>query len=635
MNMNCLEVMAQSMRNASVPYGVIDGSDFNFQFINSAFEQLLWGQGMHLGLTQEECTDQLRPIAQRCAETGLEQVHIWGPNHLRIVMVPVFDDGQLLGIQCFAHAGQQVESEHLQETLNGLPVGLWMATAEGKFVWVNRANPLYQAGVEIEDYLASGIWLDRIHPNDLQRCASFFTQTVLQGHVEPCEIRIFMEDGKAHWFSIDGGPVPTSDGRISGWAGVAVDIQRYKDQNEEKEREIAALQQQLQEQSERIEALNVDLARLQKMDLVGQLAGNIAHDFNNLLFVIRLNTSLLKSNPDPKVAEIAKMILSDVGRAARTATELMTFSGRQPKLPKGYSVQSLIQDMERLLQRAAGEELNLYIEVEDDVGHVHVDKTYFENALMNLVINARDATAGSGCIKVKAQNTRTQQDGNWQEWVEISVTDNGCGMDEATLKRVFEPFFTTKDVGKGAGLGMPMVARFAEQSNGQIQVDSVVNQGTKVTILLPSASEQEHVRENVMPVPIEELQGKEHIFLLEDDLHVRNAVARLLIAHGYMVTPAPTPDAALEYLRNGLRPDLLLSDIRMPGHMTVVEMVQHMDDENLQCPILFMTGYSADISLLSERFTVLQKPVTEEVLLYKIRRILQEQPQTVDLEIFN
>ena len=621
---NDLNVIAQSMQNASVPYGLMDGQDFSFQFFNAAFEQLLWGQGMRMGLTPQECAEQLRPTAERCVATGTEQVLMWNPSNLRIAMVPLFSGEQLLGIQCFAQLGEPVESEHLQETLNGLPVGLWMATAEGKFVWVNRANPLYQANVKIDDFLASGSWLERIHPEDLQSCASFFTQTVLQGHVEPREIRVFMDDGQAHWFAIDGGPVPSADGRIRGWAGVAVDIQRYKDQIEHKEQEILTLRQQLQAQRERIDHLNIDLSRMQKMDLLGQLAGNVAHDFNNLLFVIRLNTSLLKSNPDPKVADIAKMILSDVGRAARTATELMTFSGRQPKLPRSYAVPNLLQDMELLLQRAVGEELDLRIDVAPDIGQVHVDKTYFENALMNLVINARDASAGTGVVRIKAKNNRLQHDGEWQEWVEINVIDNGCGMDAATIARVFEPFFSTKEVGKGVGLGMPMVARFAEQSNGKIKIDSVLGQGTTITLLLPLASQHHDDEDHICVVPPEALEGKEHIFLLEDDLHVRNAVARLLMTHGYTVTTAGTPDAALEYLRNGLCPDLLLSDIRMPGHMTVMEMVEHMDAEHLQCPTLFMTGYAADADLLSDRFHVLQKPVPEEQLLAMIRSILQE-----------
>ena len=628
MHKEWLKVIEQSMSRSSMPFALMDNTDFSFLYSTPKFEQLLWAQSMRSGMSLQECLEQLRPAAEECVASLSEQIHVWKPTNLRIVLSPMVQDDQVLGINCMMQPGEQVESEYLQEALNGLPVGIWMATAEGRFNWVNRASPVFQSGVNIEEYLDSGIWLDRIHSDDQQMCASFFTQTVLNGCVAPSEIRVRVQDGSFHWFVIDGGPVHNPSGNISGWAGVALDVQRFKDELDRKDQQIAGLEQELASQRQRLDSLNADLSRMQKMDLLGQLAGNVAHDFNNLLFVIRLNTNMLiKASPDPKVAEIAQMILRDVGRAARTATELMTFSGRQPQLPQNYAVRCLLLDIERLLQRAVGDERELRLELSEDLSAVNVDKTYFENALMNLVINARDAIAGQGQIVVKAHNVCLQQDGLWKDFVEITVSDTGSGMSPEIQSRVLEPFFTTKELGQGAGLGLPMVARFVEQAKGQLNIHSEPGRGTTIRILLPTFELLAPAPE-IEPEPLPAISaGQEHIFLVEDDLHVRNAVARLLIDQGYVVTPASTPEMALELLRRGLKPDLMLSDIRMPGRLSVVDMVEHMDAEGLQCPILFMTGYSSDVSLLSERFHVLQKPVPEEVLLAKIHQILQECPQ--------
>lgn len=624
-----IAVMQQAMAHSSIPCGFLDLQTLAFSFRNPAMEQVLTRHRMSAGYSQTMGQADLKELAQRCVETLTEQSRIWDISQLQVTLVPLLDNGELIAIQCFAREIADTQAQRMEEALNQLPVGAWIAKPDGEMVWVNHANPAYRPPQDNDAYYYLAEWYKDIHPDDLETCASSFSKAAIKGKVDPFEFRMRVPDGQMHWFYVDGGPIVLPDGSVDRWVGVTMDVQRYKAAQEKLQQEIDRLRAEARAEAQRVQQYHAELSRVQKMELIGELAGSVAHDFNNLLFVIRLNTGLMsRSTQDPKTLEFAQMIQRDVARAARTASELMTFSGRQPQHPQTYEVAKLLQDIEDLLRRAVGAEVDFALELEPDLAPIEVDRTYFENALINLAVNARDAVAGKGKVGMRFRNRQLPRDGEDRHYLEIEVYDNGIGMSEETVARIFEPFFTTKEPGKGTGLGLPMVASFAAQCAGFVEVRSTLGSGTSVLLYLPQsqsgAAEQEDTE------TVKATGGSENLLLIEDDLHVRNALAQLLIDMGYTVSTAYSPESALQLLRSGLRPKLIISDIRMPGRISAMEMVQQLEAEQILPPVLFMTGYAPDIvikeGLVDGRFLIVYKPISGDELAAKVREVLDRGP---------
>lgn len=619
-----MDAMARSMQGASVPFGVLDPQLLDFRFCNAALDQQLRQHSVNSGTPLALVRQQLKPSIERCIATRSEQVHEWPATGTRLVLVPVLEGDAVTDIQCFAQQDQGVQNQRLEDTLNSLSVGVWLAKPDGQIFWVNRFNPSFRPDCDMEAYLRSSEWLENVHPDDIPVCAESFAKAMVKGKVDPFEMRTRAADGRMRSYLVDGYPVQNADGSIDRWAGVTVDIQHFKEKQARYQLEIERLKTLLEAETARAQSIHADLSRMQKMDLLGQLAGNVAHDFNNLLFVIRLNASMLKRHTaDVQIQSYADLILQDVKRASHTASELMTFSGRQPQAPATYAVASLMADMQVLLQSAIGAEAEFSLTLAPELPPIRVDKTYFENALINLAVNARDAVAGKGRVQISVSQQRLNRSGQEQNFVQITVADNGTGMSAEVQSRILEPFYTTKEVGKGTGLGLSVVDGFVRQAGGFLEIDSELGRGTAMSLFLPeSAQAVDMLEEEAMQT----VGGTERILVIEDDLHVRNAVARLLMETGYIVSTAYSPEAALHYVRKGLQPDLILSDIRMPGPITVLEMVQTLEAEGLMPPILFMTGYAADVivaeGLVEGRYPVIQKPVSEEELSMKVRAVL-------------
>lgn len=630
MEIHWTDAMARSMQQASVPYGVLDPHTGDWRTRNAALVQLLQQHSLASGTPQALCMEQLQPALAQCVATGQEQVHVWESTQTRLVLVPVVEDGAMAAIQCFAQQEAGVQVQRLEDTLHSLPLGVWLAKPDGEIYWINRFNSCYREGVDQAAYFSASAWLEQVYPEDIPVCAAAYTKSVLKGKVDPFEIRMYLADGTLHWFAVDGHPVYNPDGSIDRWIGITQDIQHVKDAQAAAAQQITQLQQLLEAEKQQAQRLHAELSQIQKMDVLGQLAGNVAHDFNNLLFVIRLNTSMLvRQTQEPKVLEFAELIQQDVARAAHTATQLMTFSGRQPQHPRAYEIATLLADIQVLLQHAIGAEVDFRMELDEGVGAIEVDKTYFENALINLAVNARDAVAASagrpGLVRIRVQSVQTAHAGAHPGWVHIAVHDNGTGMSAAIQARMMEPFFTTKAPGKGTGLGMGMVQRFVDQAGGVMQVQSALGEGTTVSLYLPPATRQV-VADTREAAVLASGRESENVLVIEDELEVRNAVARVLMAAGYTVSAAYSPEVALEYLRQGLRPALILSDVRMPGKISALQMVAQLEADGLLPAILFMTGYAPDGNLaqglIAGRYPVVAKPVAAEVLLATVRQVL-------------
>ncbi|HSM92987.1 MAG TPA: response regulator [Anaeromyxobacteraceae bacterium] len=368
------------------------------------------------------------------------------------------------------------------------------------------------------------------------------------------------------------------------------------------------------------------LRQSQKMEAVGLLAGGIAHDFNNLLTVILSGAEFLEEalGPgDPRRAD-AEQILAAARRAESLTRQLLAFSRRQVVRPGLLDVNGVVHGMFKMLRRLIGEDIELSLALAPAPLHVLADGALLEQALMNLVVNARDAMPSGGRLSLATSLRQlrgaeaARLDVRPGPYVALVVSDTGRGMDEGTLGRIFEPFFTTKPAGQGTGLGLSTVYGIARQGEGAVDVSSRPGAGSAFTLLLPSrpapASAQASAeRPAVTPVP----PRAPLILVAEDEPSVRAVAERCLVQRGYRVAAAPDGEAALRLARELKAIDLLLTDVVMPG-MNGRQLAEALRRVHPETPVLFMTGYTDDTALRlgieTHQVRILSKPFTPDGL---------------------
>ncbi len=388
----------------------------------------------------------------------------------------------------------------------------------------------------------------------------------------------------------------------------------------------------LRDTSER-KNLEEQLRQSQKLEAFGQLAGGVAHDFNNLLMVISGYSSLLLDTLDPAdephrfVAEIRRA----GERAARLTRQLLAFSRQQMLEPRVVSLNEVVRDVERMLMRVIGEDVQLQSVLAPDISSVKIDPGQIEQVIMNLVVNARDAMPNGGKLTIEtaevtanAVPSTLRQPGRAGGFVVLIVSDTGHGMSADVKARIFEPFFTTKGVGKGTGLGLAVVHGIVKQSGGSIDVQTEVDRGTVFRIYLPAVKELPPivVESDVVPV----VTGTETILLVEDDDKVRELVSRSLQSLGYRVLHAVNGRDALRVLDESRASiDLLLTDVVMP-EMSGSQLADIFIRRHEGARVLFVSGYTDDAVLrhgvLEAEAAFLQKPFTLNALAIKVRETL-------------
>ncbi|WP_207477474.1 hybrid sensor histidine kinase/response regulator [Arenibaculum pallidiluteum] len=358
------------------------------------------------------------------------------------------------------------------------------------------------------------------------------------------------------------------------------------------------------------------LLQSQKMEAVGQLTGGMAHDFNNLLQAIQACFQILgrKAKGVPDIEPLLDAGRQAVDRGASLVRQLLAFSRKQALRPETFDVRDRMLGMRGLLERAVRADIQLEIDISAGLWPVLADPVQFELAVLNLVVNARDAIASDGRIVVAARNRIL--DGFGAErlsgaFVEIRVTDTGSGMGPDTVRRAFEPFFTTKAVGKGTGLGLSQVYGFCQQSGGTATVESSMGAGSTVALILPRSSEVPGSEQTRASGSSEGLGAR--ILFVEDDPVVAPVVKAALEEFGYFVVWVPTGDEALIRLKAGERVDLLFSDVVMPGHLSGVTLAREARILRPSLPVLLSTGYSEDLVSL-KGFRILAKPYHVEDL---------------------
>jgi PAS domain S-box-containing protein len=373
------------------------------------------------------------------------------------------------------------------------------------------------------------------------------------------------------------------------------------------------------------------LRQAQKMEAIGRLAGGVAHDFNNLLMAIRgYSEMLVQELPDSEHRTDAEEILKATDRAAGLTRQLLAFSRRQVIAQQAVALDRLVDGMKNMLQRLIGPEIHIVAESWPDLTPVLADSTQIEQILVNLIVNARDAMPDGGKITIELRNVELDKIGvaahpglQPGDYVEMSVTDTGVGMDEETKSKIFEPFFTTKESGKGTGLGLATVYGIVQQNNGVIEVQSRIGRGTTFYIYLPRATDLGK------PAPIKPATstvGSETILLVEDDDRVRALVANMLRKNGYTVLLASAADQALEIAaRYRGQIDLLLTDVIMPGLSGRI-LSERLTGLHPGTRVLYMSGYSDDDVLRhgvkSAAAHFIQKPFSIDALAHKIRETL-------------
>jgi PAS domain S-box-containing protein len=393
------------------------------------------------------------------------------------------------------------------------------------------------------------------------------------------------KDGTFFWASVIIDPI-YEDGTLVGFAKITRDIT---------ERREAQL---------KLEQMHQQLAESQKLDALGQLTGGVAHDFNNLLMIISGSLYTLRKavGDDPKSQRALSAIEGATKRGASLTSQLLTFARRQSVNPQAVDVAERIDAVREVLDAAVGSAVTLQFDVEPGVWPVMVDVAEFETALVNLVINARDAMTGGGVIIISAHNDKRGGEVGAGH-VAISVQDSGTGIAPDILSKIFDPFFTTKPIGKGTGLGLSQVHGFAHQAGGTVRVTSELGKGTRITILLPR-KDAVSVAEDAGTVDI---GGSGTVLLVEDNPEVASVSAGLLEQLGYTVRRVANAEAALREIElDGV--DLVFSDIVMPGKMDGLGLARHLKATKPGLPILLASGYSDAALSVRGDFPILRKP---------------------------
>jgi PAS domain S-box-containing protein len=466
-----------------------------------------------------------------------------------------------------------------------------------------------------------------VHPDDwgvVERSVALAIDPKRHGPLE-VEYRIRRTDGEIRWVHSTAVPRFGDDPKApaSGMHGV------LKDVTDRKEAELA-----LQHALDATKKSEERLRHAQKMEAVGRLAGGVAHDFNNILTVILAGAEAVCEGLDrtDPLREDAVEILKAGERAAALTRQLLAFSRKQVLEPRVVDVNQLVQNLEKMLQRLVGEDLELSLHLAPRVHPCLIDPGQFEQALVNLAVNARDAMPEGGRLVIETANVELDErwaaehpDARLGPHVRVSVTDTGVGMSAEVQSRIFEPFFTTKEPGRGTGLGLSTVYGIVQQSGGALSVTSVEGQGSTFRLFFPRA-EQPVESPEPSPGPTPPVTGKETVLLVEDDAAVRSTVLTILRRGGYTVLSAANAGEAVLICEERQDPiHLLVSDVVMP-RLNGRRLAERLRKTMPTLKVLFMSGYTADAlgghGVLEPGFDFIAKPVTSEALLRRVREIL-------------
>ncbi|NBB33241.1 response regulator [Pseudomonas sp. BC115LW] len=548
---------------------------------------------------------------------------------------------------------QQDSEQRLQLALAATEsVGTWdwdigndRFLADAHFAQLHGVDPSRAGQLPISEYLHG------VHPQDRAMVTRSIKHCITHADEYAEEYRLLQANGEVRWVFARGRCYKDHHGRPIRFLGAALDLterkqteQALRNLNETLEERVAARTQALAEVNQRLqnemferERAEDALRHAQKMEAVGQLTGGIAHDFNNMLTGIIGSLDLIQryigEGRTEDIGRFAEAAVASANRAAALTHRLLAFSRRQSLDRQPLDPNNLVRSLEELIRRTKGEHIELKFDLAPGVWPVNTDAGQLENALLNLVINARDAMPDGGELLIETANSYL--DGNdistlepvkAGDYVMLGVRDNGSGMSPRVLAKAFDPFFTTKPIGQGTGLGLSMIYGFAQQSGGHATLSSEPGQGTCVRLYLPRLHSPAQAAAPTPNLGSTFAVAGESVLLVEDDPAVRLLVQNVLTELGYSTHAAEDANTALRLLESELRIDLLVTDVGLPG-MNGRQLAEIARQHRPELKVLFMTGYAQQAAerqgFLDEGMDLLAKPFTLEQLAGKIRQMIR------------
>jgi PAS domain S-box-containing protein len=501
------------------------------------------------------------------------------------------------------------------------------------------ASPLCRAilGLGPEEPFGCDDFWTAIHREDSDRVERAVRSSIETGGDYSIEHRVIARDGTTHWVQADARTIVDREGRRVSIVGVAADTTerkeaevKLKELNETLERRVTERTAELErthakviEEIRQREVVESQLRQVQKLEMIGQLTGGVAHDFNNLLMAILGNLGLLRKHvgSDPKALRLIDGAEQGANRGASLTQRLLAFARRQSLDLAPTDIAALVRNMKELLERSIGPNVSLRFEVADEPSFAMVDANQVELALLNLVVNARDAMPEGGEIFTRVDRVRVGvgEDLAPGDYVRLTVTDTGAGMDEETLKRAIEPFFSTKELGKGTGLGLSMIHGLAVQLQGALRLESRPGAGTRAELYLPAT---ERVEEAAAPEVRAEhgAMRRLKVLLVDDDALVSMSTVAMLEDLGHEVLEARSGKHALELIEKAGRVDLLITDFAMPG-MTGAQLAEAARRMNPDLPVLLATGYAELPDGANVKLPKIGKPYTQAQLAQEIAKL--------------
>jgi PAS domain S-box-containing protein len=513
------------------------------------------------------------------------------------------------------------ESEAKFRTIaNAMPQMVWSTRPDGYHDFYN--DRWYEFTGASPGSTDGEAWNGMFHADDRDRARQLWTRSLATGEPYEIEYRLRHRSGHYRWTLGRALPVRDEAGRIIRWMGTCTDIQELVEAREGAARAAEELERRVREAIAERAAAMAQLHEVQKLETIGQLSGGVAHDFNNLLTPVMGSLDLLRRRVDDERSQrLIAGALTATERARTLVSRLLSFARRQHLEPRAVDPAALLDTVRELVDRSLGPTIDVAIEAADDVPPALVDPNQLELALLNLAVNARDAMPGGGrlTIAAAAEDVGAGPGLKAGSYVRFTVADTGIGMDEATLARAIEPFFSTKDVGKGTGLGLSMVHGLAAQSGGGFHLASRPGAGTTATLWLPvatRAAEASGHDPSITPAP-----RRATLLLVDDEAMVRTSVGEGLRDLGYDVVETASAAQALASIRDGLRPDLVVTDQLMPS-MTGTQLADELATVLAHVPVLLISGY-ADISPAhAGRLERLAKPFRQSELAAKVAAML-------------
>jgi PAS domain S-box-containing protein len=479
---------------------------------------------------------------------------------------------------------------------------------------IRSANPSWSAALGYKPQAVAGrTFLSFVSREDVKAAREWIAGPHAESGTSAFEVRMHSASGAVRWTS---------------WNSVVEDDAIYvygRDVTEEKE--SAASLRSTEEQ----------LRQAHKMEAVGQLTGGLAHDFNNMLTGVIGGLDLIRKRiSEGRLTELDRYMDAAVGSAQRAASlthRLLAFSRRQTLDPKAVNANELVRSMQDMLQRTLGEQVQLQVVADDRLWLARTDANQLESAVLNLAINARDAMPSGGLLTIETANAtlpaayaEKEIDVRAGDYVLVSVSDNGSGMDEDTTSKAFDPFFTTKPIGQGTGLGLSMIYGFMRQIGGHAKIYSELGRGTTIKLFLPRFEGQADVAVAPTSAPQAPRGAGETVLVVEDDESVRLLIVDVLTELGYLALEAADGKAAIPILESNATIALLVTDVGLPG-LNGRQLAEVARDSRPDLPVLFVTGYAANAAVradfLGPGMDLISKPFQLDLLANKIRSMIE------------